>query len=87
MLPLLLEYMHWAAKWRSETRAILKRGFYMNQETSSKKSVNQVVLQPEVILDQTVFENVWLPVGDDKDTDVAHLLSQGGISKQYDSEE
>lgn len=38
-------------------------------------------LRADLILDQSVFENVWLPVGDDKDADVAHLIAQGRIRK------
>ncbi len=45
-----------------------------------EKSVHQVFLQTEDILDQAVFEKIWLPVGDNKEIDLDHLLDQDRIN-------
>ena len=42
--------------------------------------LHQVVLQAEDILDQAVYEKVWIAIGDYKETDLAHLIKQGRIS-------
>ena len=41
---------------------------------------HQIVLRPEDILDQAVYEKVWLSIGDEKDFDLARLIKQGRIS-------
>jgi len=46
-----------------------------------EKSVHQVLLQTEDILDQAVFEKVWLPVGDNIEIDLDHLIDQNRINK------
>ncbi|CFX63961.1 Uncharacterized [Syntrophomonas zehnderi OL-4] len=52
------------------------------KEADQKKSIlRPSVLKLEVIQDQSVFEDVWLPIGDDKEADVAHLIAQGRIRK------
>jgi len=34
------------------------------------------------IRDENVYEDTWLPFGDDKETDVLRLIQQNRISKQ-----
>lgn len=55
-----------------------------NEETKVNNSSHQVLLKPDDILDQAVYEKVWLAIGDDKEVDVNRLIRQGRIS---DSEE
>jgi len=33
------------------------------------------------VMDENVYENVWLFIGDDKVTDVSHLLQQNRLTK------
>lgn len=41
----------------------------------------QVRLNSEAIMDEDVYHDVWLPLGDDKLTDVARLIEQHRIRK------
>jgi len=45
------------------------------------KPVHPVFLDVEDILDQAAFEKVGLPVGDDKEIDLEHLIAQGRIKR------
>lgn len=40
---------------------------------------HKVLLKAEDVLDKDVFENTWLPFGDNKDRDINHLIVQGRI--------
>lgn len=40
---------------------------------------NQVILAPEVIKDENIYSQVWLPFGDDKETDITRLIKQNRI--------
>ncbi len=44
-------------------------------------TLHPVLLKPEDILDQAVYENTWLPIGDNKQMDLHHLIEQGRIGK------
>lgn len=44
-------------------------------------SFHQRLLPSEDILDQAVYEKVWMTVGDNKEIDVDRLIKQGRISK------
>ncbi|HNX28478.1 MAG TPA: hypothetical protein PKN87_03590 [Syntrophomonadaceae bacterium] len=41
----------------------------------------KIPLKHEDIMDADVYEEVWLPLGDDMETDLIHLLEQGRIKK------
>ncbi|KUG03576.1 hypothetical protein ASZ90_019009 [hydrocarbon metagenome] len=41
----------------------------------------QMPLRAEDLLDENVFEDVWLPSGDDPETDIFHLLEQNRLSR------
>jgi hypothetical protein len=38
-------------------------------------------LDREDVLDEDVYDDVWLPLGDDKETDILRLLKQHRIRK------
>lgn len=38
-------------------------------------------LDREEVLDEDVYDDVWLPLGDDKETDIHRLLKQHRIRK------
>lgn len=44
------------------------------------KKVN-IPLNYEAVADADVYEDVWLPLGDDKEVDLFHLLEQGRIRR------
>ncbi len=50
-----------------------------NDMMEEKIMSHQVLLQPEDILDQAVYEKVWMAIGDDKEFDLARLIKQGRI--------
>jgi len=50
-----------------------------NEKKEENTLLHQVVLQPEDILDQAVYEKVWMSIGDDKEFDLARLIKQGRI--------
>ena len=41
----------------------------------------QMPLRAEDLQDENVFEEVWLPAGDDPETDIFRLLGQNRLSK------
>jgi len=45
-----------------------------------KEAFRQVLLKPEDILDEAVYEKVWMAIGDEKELDLARLIRQGRIS-------
>lgn len=53
----------------------------MNKDEMEKGTMyHQVVLQAEDVLDQAVYEKVWMSIGDEKEVDLARLIKQGRIS-------
>lgn len=53
----------------------------MRIEPVSYKGKVNIPLQYDDVTDADVYEEVWLPLGDDKETDLFHLLEQGRIRK------
>jgi len=45
-------------------------------------SKKHLKLTYEDIADNNVFEDVWLPLGDDKENDIMHLIQQNRIKKR-----
>ena len=41
----------------------------------------KIPLKSDDIRDENVYEEVWLPVGDDKETDILSLLEQHRVKK------
>lgn len=50
-----------------------------HKDRTEKTLSHSVPLDVEDVLDQAVYENVWMSVGDNKETDVARLIRQGRI--------
>jgi len=46
---------------------------------SNIKPINKTKLEYQDILDLDIYQNVWLPVGDEKQIDVQRLIEQGRI--------
>ncbi len=53
----------------------------MRIEPLSLNGKIRIPLQFEDVTDADVYEEVWLPLGDDKEIDLFHLLEQGRIKK------
>jgi len=51
-----------------------------NEAKENREDFRQVLLNPEDILDEAVYEQVWMAVGDKKEQDLARLIRQGRIS-------
>ncbi len=51
-----------------------------NKNIKENYLLHQRLLQAEDILDQAVYENVWMAVGDNKEIDIDRLIKQGRIS-------
>lgn len=41
-----------------------------------------ILLSGEELRDKDVYQNVWLPVGDNKNLDVEKLIAQGRITRE-----
>lgn len=53
----------------------------MHYEKMAENNLSRQVLLPsEDILDQTVYDKVWMAVGDNKEIDLDRLIKQGRIS-------
>lgn len=51
----------------------------MQDEKRDETALRSVLLRREDILDQAVYENTWMAVGDHKDLDLARLIRQGRL--------
>jgi hypothetical protein len=54
---------------------------YSFRPISSIRGRMRFPLYMEDLMDENVYEDVWLPLGDDKETDVLRLLEQTRIRK------
>ncbi|MFY9119657.1 MAG: hypothetical protein ACOXZ6_07810 [Syntrophomonadaceae bacterium] len=54
---------------------------FTSEPLSSFRKRLRSSLQREDVLDENVFEEMWLPYGDDKETDIHRLLEQHRIRK------
>lgn len=54
---------------------------FTSEPLSSFRSRLRNNLDREDILDEYVYEDVWLPFGDDKETDIHRLVEQHRIRK------
>lgn len=52
---------------------------FSSEPLSSFRSRLRSTLEREDLLDENVYEEVWLPFGDDKETDIHRLVEQHRI--------
>ncbi len=54
---------------------------YSTEPLSSVRHQLRNTLREDDLLDENVFEEVWLPFGDDKETDIHRLVEQHRIRR------
>jgi len=54
---------------------------FTSEPLSSLRSRLRNTLDREDVLDEDVYEDVWLPFGDDKETDINRLMEQHRLRK------
>ncbi|HQA08169.1 MAG TPA: hypothetical protein PLM20_06270 [Syntrophomonadaceae bacterium] len=54
---------------------------FTSEPISSLRSRLRNTLNREDVMDENIYEEVWLPFGDDKETDIQRLVEQHRIRK------